>query len=273
MKHCVAFIAVALLTSWLSACSIFGSPTEVDETKGWSAQRIYAEAEEKMRTRDYEKAIKYFQTLESRYPHGNYAAQAELEIAYAYFKRNDAASSIAAADRFIKLHPNHPNVDYAYYLKGLARFTERGIIEKITHQGIDDRDPESIRESFLALKELTSRFPNSRYINDAALRMTYLANALAEHELHVARYYMKRKAYVAAVNRCKYVLENYPETPSTEEALVITISAYDLLGFDDLKQDSMRVLKANFPDSKLLGTAVPSEQRDWWKFWESLYAK
>lgn len=270
MKQSVAFIAVLLLTTWLSGCSIFGAPTELDETKNWSAQRLFEEAEILMSKRDYEKAIKMFQSLETRYPHGKYAAQAELEISYAYFKRNDPASCIAAADRFIKLHPNHPSIDYAYYIKGLATFTQRGIIEKFTHQGIDDRDPKSLRESFLSLKELVTRYPDSRYVKDAKLRMTYLANSLASNELHVARYYMKRKAYVAAVNRCKYVLENFPDSPSIEEALVISISAYDLMGMDDLKQDMLRVLQTNYPNSKMLGTAVPSEQRDWWKFWESL---
>lgn len=273
MKSPYAAICYLLITVWLSGCSIFGAPTELDETKGWPAERIYEAGAEKMRSRDYEKAIKYFQIVESRYPHGRYAAQAQLETAYAYFKKNDSASSIAATDRFIKLHPNHPNLDYAYYLKGLARFTERGVVEKLTHQGLDDRDPKSLRESFLALKELITRFPQSRYIKDAALRMTYLANTLADHELHVARYYMKRKAYVAAINRCKYVIENYAETQGVEEALVITISAYELLGMDDLKEDTLRVLKQNYPNSPLLGKAIPSETRDWWKFWESFDSK
>lgn len=267
MKHSLALIAAL----WLTGCSIFGTPTEIDETKGWQVQRIYAEAEEKMRTRDYEKAIKYFQTLESRYPHGRYATQAQLEIAYAFYKKNEPASCIAAADRFIKLHPNHPNIDYAYYLKGLATFNERGVIEKLTEQQISDRDPKSLHESFLSFKELITRYPDSRYAKDATLRMTYLVNALADHELHVARYYMKRQAYVAALNRAKYVIEYYPETPSVEEALVIMISAYDSLGMNDLKQDATRVLQTNYPDSRMLAKGAPGDKRIWWKFWESLY--
>ncbi len=267
MKHSLALIAAL----WLTGCALFGAPTEIDETKGWPVQRIFSEAEQKMRDRDYEKAIKYYQTLESRYPHGRYATQAQLEIAYAYFKKNDPASCIAAADRFIKLHPNHPNIDYAYYIKGLATFNERGIIEKLTEQQISDRDPKSLRESFSALKELVTRYPESRYVKDATLRMSYLVNTLANHELHVARYYMKRQAYVAAVNRSKYVLEYYPETPAVEEALVIMISAYGLLGMEDLKGDTMRVLQTNYPNSKMLAKGVPGDQRVWWKFWESLY--
>lgn len=273
MKHSLAFIAALMLACWLSGCSIFGSPTEIDETKGWQADRIYAEAEELVKKRDYEKAIKYFDIIGSRYPHGKYATQSQLETAYVYYKKGDAALCISAADRFIKLHPNHPNVDYAYYIKGLATFNERGVMEKLTRQNIDDRDPKTLRESFYSLKELVTRYPNSRYVSDANLRMVYLANTLASSELHVARYYMKRKAYVAALNRSKYVLENYAETPSVEEALVITISAYDSLGMEDLKQDTLRVLQTNYPNSAMLGTAVPADERVWWKFWESLYYK
>jgi len=267
MKHSLALIAVL----WLSGCAIFGAPTEIDETKGWPVQRIYSEAEDKMKARDYEKAIKYFQVLESRYPHGRYATQAQLEIIYAHYKKNDPASCMAAADRFIKLHPNHPNIDYAYYMKGLATFNQRGIIEKLTEQQISDRDPKALRESFQALKELVTRYPSSRYVKDAALRMTYLVNTLANHELHVARYYMKRTAYVAAINRAKFVLENYPESPAVEEALVITISAYDAIGMADLKQDALRVLQTNYPNSRMLAKGVPDDKRIWWKFWESLY--
>jgi outer membrane protein assembly factor BamD len=270
-KYSLALITAVILTGVLGGCSIFGAPTIIDETKGWQVQRIYEEAQAKMRDKDYDKAISYFQTLESRYPHGRYATQAQLEIAYAFYKKGDPISCVAAADRFIKLHPNHPNIDYAYYLKGLASFNERGIIEKLTKQQISDRDPKSLRASFLSLKDLVNRYPDSRYAKDAVLRMTYLANALAEHELHVARYYMKRTAYVAALNRAKYVIENYPDSPSNEEALVIIISAYDLLGMDDLKQDTIRVLQANYPDSKLLRKGAPDDERVWWKFWESLY--
>jgi len=273
MKHSLAVITAVIFTILLSGCSIFGAPTVLDETKGWGVERLYTEAETKMRERDYDKAISYFQTLESRYPHGRYAMQAQLEVAYAYFKKNEPVLCIAAADRFIKLHPNHPNIDYAYYLKGIATFNDRGVVEKLTRQGVSDRDPKSLRASFFALKELVTRYPESRYTKDANLRMTYLVNQLADHELHVARYYMKRKAYVAALNRAKYAIEAYPDAEGKEEALVIMISAYDLLEMDDLKQDSLRVLKTNYPDSAMLGKGVPSEERVWWKFWESLYAK
>lgn len=266
MKRSVALI----LALWLSGCALFGDPTEVDETKGWTVQRLYNAGEERLRDADYEKAIKYFEILQSRYPHGLYALQAQLDTAYAYYKKNDPASAMAAADRFIKMHPHHPNVDYAYYLKGLATFNERGVVEKLTKQEISDRDPKTLRESFASFKELVTLFPDSKYVKDATLRMVYLINTLAEHELHVARYYMKRQAYVAALNRCKYVIENYPQSTSVEEALVIMISAYDLMGMEDLKQDTQRVLKNNYPDSRFNFNGVPVDEGTWWKFWESL---
>ncbi|SNR71800.1 Beta-barrel assembly machine subunit BamD [Methylobacillus rhizosphaerae] len=267
MKHSLALIAVL----WLTGCAIFGAPTELDETKGWPVQRIYAAAEENMKTRDYDKALKYFQILESRYPHGRYATQSQLEVIYAHYKKSEPAAAMAAADRFIKLHPNHPNVDYAYYMKGLATFNERGMVEKLTKQQISDRDPKSLRESFLALKELVNRYPNSRYVKDATLRMSYLVNSLAQHELHVARYYMKRQAYLAAANRCKYVMEFYPDTPEIEEALVILISAYDAMGMTDLRDDANRILAQNYPNSVMLSNHVSKNKSSWWKIWEGLF--
>jgi len=223
----------------LNGCAIFGAPTELDETKGWQADKIYDAGESSMIDKDYDKALKYFQILESRFPHGKYATQAQLEIIYANYKKSDPVSTIAAADRFIKLHPNHPNIDYAYYLKGLATFNERGIIEKATAQEISDRDPKSLKQSFAALKELTERFPKSRYYKDATQRMVYLVNTLSQHEMHVARYYMKRQAYLAALNRAKYVLEYYPNSISVEEALVVSISAYDYM--DLVKEYRFRI--------------------------------
>jgi outer membrane protein assembly factor BamD len=262
---------VALLALFLNGCAIFGDPSEIDDTKGWSAQRIYQAGEESMVDKDYDKAIGYFQKLESRFPHGVYATQAQLEIAYAHYKKQDPISCVAAADRFLKLHPNHPNADYAYYLKGLASFNERGIIEKYTAQEISDRDPKTLKLSFAAFKELTERYPKSRYFKDATQRMVYLVNALAQGEMHVARYYMKRTAYLAALNRAKYVLEYYPNSSSVEEALVISISAYDYMDLQDLKEDAMRVLKTNYPQNPMINGKVSEDEKVWWKFWESLY--
>lgn len=264
------YILVLVFALLINGCAIFGPPTELDDTKGMSAERIYQMGADKMRDKDYDKAIVYFGKLESRYPNGRYATQAQLETAYAHFKKQDPVLCVAAADRFIKLHPNHPNVDYAYYLKGLAVFNERGIIEKLTKQQISDRDPRSLRDSFVTFKELVERYPSSKYAKDATQRMVYLANSLSEHELDVARYYMKRQAYLAAINRCKYVLEYYPQTPSVEESLVIMISAYDLMGLDDLKKDTIRILEKNYPNSAMFGKGAPTDERVWWKFWDKL---
>ena len=265
------YILILMFALLLNGCAIFGDPTELDDTKGWSAERIYEEGQSKMRDKDYDKALIYFGKLESRYPNGRYAAQAQLETAYTHYKKQDPVLCVAAADRFIKLHPNHANIDYAYYLKGLAVFSERGIIEKMTEQQVSDRDPRSLRDSFTTFKELVTKYPNSRYTKDATQRMVYLANSLSDHELHVARYYMKRQAYIAAINRCKYVLEYYPQSPAVEQALVIMISAYDLLGLEDLKTDTLRVLTTNYPQSPMLTGKAPNDERIWWKFWESMY--
>ncbi len=264
-----AFILIAALA--LSACAIFGNPNPPDETKGWSEQRIYAAGQEKMLDKNYDKAIEYFKKLEGRYPHGVYATQSQLEVAYAYYKKTEPILCLSAVDRFIKLHPNHPNLDYAYYLKGLATFNERGIIEKYTKQEINDRDPKTLRVSFNAFKELVERFPSSRYHKDATQRMIYLVNTLAMHEMHVARYYMQRKAYVAAVNRSRYVLETYPNSSSVEDALVTQISAYDAMELTDLKNDTLRILKTNYPENPMVTGKINEDEKVWWKFWESLY--
>lgn len=264
-----AFILIAALT--LSACAIFGNPNPPDETKGWAEQRLYAAGQEKMADKNYDKAIEYFQKLEARYPHGIYATQSQLEVAYAYFKKQEPVLCLSAIDRFIKLHPNHPNLDYAYYLKGLATFNERGFMEKYTKQEINDRDPKTLRVSFNAFKELVERFPTSRYHKDATQRMIYLVNTLAMHEMHVARYYMQRKAYVAALNRARYVLETYPNSSSVEDALVTQISAYDAMDLTDLKNDTLRILKTNYPENPMITGKINEDEKIWWKFWESLY--
>ncbi len=263
------FLALFLSTA-LSGCVIFGDPTELDDTKGWQAKRIYEEGALKMSEQNYDDALRYFQVLESRFPHGRYATQAQLEIIYAYYKKQDPVSTTAAADRFIKLHPNHRNVDYAYYMKGLATFNERGVIDRLTRQQINDRDPNALKLSFAALKELVERYPKSRYIKDATLRMEYIVDTLAQHEMHVARYYMNRQAYLAAANRAKYVLEYYPRTSAVEEALMTLVSAYDYMDLQDLKADSLRVLKTNYPENPLITGELVREERIWWKFWESL---
>jgi outer membrane protein assembly factor BamD len=249
----------------LGGCGLL--PEIKDETAGWSAQRIYAEAKDNLNNGNYERAVKLFETLESRYPFGRYAQQAQLEVAYAYYKDNEPISAIAACDRFIKLHPNHPNVDYAYYLKGLANFNDDlGLLGNLVNQDLSERDPRAARDAFLAFKELVTRFPESKYADDATARMKYLVNALAGNEVHVAKYYLKRKAWVAAANRAKEVLKTYPEAPALEEALAIMVVAYDKLELTDLRDDAQRVLTLNFPDSQY-AKGVSTEGKAWYRFW------
>jgi outer membrane protein assembly factor BamD len=232
----------------LAACSFLDKQ---DPNASMTADKLYAEAKDALDGGQYELAIKRYETLEARFPYGRYSQQGQLEIAYAYYKQNEQASAVAAAERFIKLHPNHPNVDYAYYLKGLAYFNEDlGLLGRIANQDRTERDPKSARESFDAFKDLAQRFPQSKYTPDALARMKYLVNALASHEVHVARWYVRRGAYVAAVNRAQYALKNYPEAPAQEEALLIMIRAYDALGMKDLADDTERILRKNFPDSE-----------------------
>ncbi len=263
------FSLTVILALCLAACGSMSDPT--DETKGWSANKLYTEAKTNLNDGQYEKAIKLYEKLEARYPYGRYAQQAQIEIAYAYYKDKDTASAIAAADRFIKLHPNHPSVDYAYYLKGLANFNDDlGLLGKMTSaiggQDMTERDPKAARESFDAFKDLATRFPDSKYAPDSVQRMNYLVNALASHEIHVARYYIKRGAYVAAANRCQYALKNYPQAPANEEGLLILVQAYDKLGMVDLRNDAERVMKANFPNSKFLSGKATSN-KSWWQLW------
>lgn len=266
-----SFLAVLLLSLGLAGCGLL--PELQEETAGWSAQKLYSEAKGSLNEGDYERAVKLYEILESRYPYGRFAQQAQLEIAYAYYKDNEPISAIAACDRFIKLHPNHPNVDYAYYLKGLANFNEDlGLLGKLSFLGVresqdlSERDPKAARDSFLAFKELVARFPNSKYAEDAVARMKYLVNALSENEVHVAKYYLKREAFVAAANRAKSVVTNYPETPAVEEALAIMVVSYDKLGINDLRDDALRVLKLNYPNSKY-SQGVDLTGKSWWKFW------
>ncbi|MBK7952898.1 MAG: outer membrane protein assembly factor BamD [Candidatus Accumulibacter sp.] len=261
----LAVIATLFLACLISGCGLF--PEAKDETAGWSANKLYAEAKDALNSNSYAKAIKYFEKLESRYPYGRYAQQAQIDIAYAYWKDLEPASAIAACDRFIKLHPNHPNVDYVYYLRGLINFNEDlGIMGSISNQDMTERDPKGARESFDAFRELVTRFPDSKYTPDAILRMKYLVNALASLELHVARYYMKRGAYLAAANRAQYAVLNYPDAPATEEALFIMVKAYDALALADLRDDAERVMRKNFPDSEYYVRGLDRKE-PWWKLW------
>lgn len=230
----------------ISACSIFH---EYDETGGWDADQLYNAGKEALLDSDWSKALKYYTRLESRYPYGRLTQQAQLETAYAHYKYGETEAAIAAADRFIKLHPSHPNVDYAYYMRGLASFEPgNNFLERFFPQDKAQRDPSAARESFHYFSELVERYPESRYRQDAIQRMVHLRNNLARHEIQIADYYMRRDAPLAAVNRSKYVLEHYDRTPSVADALTIMVRAYRIMEMDDLANDALEVLKKNHPE-------------------------
>lgn len=249
MRTFAPVIALLVLLA-AGGCATFDD----DPTKDWSAQRLYTEGKTALANSEYNSAIQYFEKLETRYPYGPYAEQAMLETAYAYFKSDEMASAIAAANRFIRTHPTHPHVDYAYYLKGLASFDEeRSTIEKWFGAGdASMRDPKALRDAYDAFKEVATRFPGSKYAADSRKRLSYLTNAMAMSDVHAARYYYSRGAYVAAVNRTKSVIENFQRTPAVEDALGIQALAYRDLGLADLMGDTRRVLEKNFPESRYL---------------------
>lgn len=251
--HTVGFSAVRLLilllTLVLSACA--SSPDEGLNTNKWSVKKLYSEAKESLNDGNYDRAITLYEDLESRYPFGPYAEQAQLDIAYAYLKSNEPDTAVTSADRFIKLHPRHTNVDYAYYLRGLARSSEKeSLTDKFLPFGERDgsqHDPSSSREAYGYFEELVKKFPDSRYFADATNRMHLLRDSLAKHEIFVAHYYLQRSAYVAAVNRAKFVIENFPGTASSRQALEIIIQGYTALGMETLAEDARRVLELNPP--------------------------
>ncbi len=217
-----------------------------DELANLSANELYKRAKDALAASDFETAINTFEKLEARYPFGKYAQQAQLEIAYAYYKFDEPDSAIAAADRFISNNPGNEHLDYAYYLKGLANYTRgMSVVDRLANREPSERDTRALREAFSDFTTLVQKFPNSRYAEDAKKRLVYLHNQLAEYEINVARYYMRREAWVAAANRAKYVIENYQRTPAAREALQVLVVAYTRMGLDDLARDAQRVLDQN----------------------------
>ena len=240
-------------------------PDVVDETTNLSAEGLYRLAHDAMVEGNYTRAVKLFETLEARFPYGRFAQQAILELAYASYRAGETATAIAAADRFIRTFPNNQNVDYAYYLKGLVHFREdQGLLGYVYELDLSEREPKGMREAFAAFKELVTKFPDSRYAQDSAERMVYLTNALARYEVHVARYYYNRGAYVAAINRAQAAIVGYPQTAASEGALDVLVNSYDKLGLVQLRDDSLEVLRRTFPNSIYLAGPV---EKPWWKFW------
>jgi outer membrane protein assembly factor BamD len=242
MKNPLSLLLVVLF-ALLAACS----SNDVNDEEMAEAQ-IYREAQRALKDENFGQAVKYLQMLESRFPFGPYAEQAQLELIYAHYRAYEEEAAIAAADRFIRLHPQHPSVDYAYYMKGLANYTAgTGILERFLPTDMTQRDPGKALQSFEDFRQLLYRFPDSSYAADAKARMIYLRARLARYEINVANYYFRRKAYMAAANRGRYVVENYPQTEAVPDALAVMVQAYQLLGLADLSNDALVVLKNNHP--------------------------
>lgn len=242
------FLSGLLALAVLAGCSLL--PDKIDETKGWSAQRLYSEAKSSMNDGNYKTALEYLDKIQARYPFGRYAQQAQLDTIFVQFKNNEPDAAIAAADRFIKANPRHPYVDYAYYMKGLVNFNRSDtFIDRFVPTDRARTDTGTARQSYSDFAELVRKFPNSKYAVDARQRMLFLHNSLAAYEVNVAELYLRRGAYVAAVNRAKYVLENYARTPATADALSIMTQAYLKMGMPQMAADSLRVLEHNYPQS------------------------
>jgi outer membrane protein assembly factor BamD len=257
--------ALAAIALALAACSASDPP---DPTIGWSPDRLYAEAKDEMSSANYTRAVELLEKLESRYPFGRWAQQAQIEIAYAHYKDGERALALAAIDRFIRLHPEHAALDYALYLKGLINFNEQGgLLAWLGRQDLAERDLQAAREAFDAFKQLVTRFPESKYAPDAEARMEYLVNSMARGEMLIARYYFRRGAYVAAANRAQGVIRDYQQTPALEDALAILVLSYDRLDLDELRDDSKRVLDRNFPNSEAMARVTASDDRRWWEVW------
>lgn len=262
-------VASALLT----AVALFGCGSTPKEPESqWSAEKLYSEAKEEASQGNYERAGKLYERLEGRASGTTLAQQAEIERAYMLYKSGEKAQALSTLDRFIKLHPTSAAVDYALYLQGLVNFNDNlGLLGSLARQDLSERDQQAAKDSYQSFKQLVDEYPQSLYADDAHARMNYIVNSLAAYELHVARYYFRRGAYVAAANRAQTVVSDFQQTPSVEEALFIMSQSYDKLGLTELRDDAERVLRANFPNTTVaadgIGNPPGSSKKPWWQVW------
>lgn len=248
----------------LSGCSSFGED-EYDETAGWSVERLYQDGKEEMNSGNWSTAAQRFTAVEARYPFGPFAQQSLINLAYVQWKQDEPEMALATISRFQRQYPNHPGSDYMLFLRGLILFTPPSSrLAFLTQQDPAERDPRALRESFAAFEELITRYPQSRYAADARLRMSWLVNTMAEHQLHTARFYYEREGYVAAINRAQAVLTDYEGVPATEQALYIIMMSYQKLDMPDMSKDAERVLLANFPNTQLIAKGLPKPTYSWW---------
>ena len=268
-KLSVVFALLLSAAALLAGCST----KPLDPTAKMTPQELYEQAREEMATLQYTKAVELFEKLEGRAAGTPLAQQAQLEKAYAHYKNEEPAQTIATLDRFMRLHPASPAIDYALYLKGLVNFNDnKGLFSSLTRQDLSERDQQAAKESYATFKELVTRFPESRYSADARARMIYIVNSLALYEVHVARYYYSRGAYVAAIGRAQQAIADYRDAPALEEALHILAQSFDALQLPQLRDDARRVLATNYPQSSYLTTSdtrsnLTAKQDPWWRLW------
>lgn len=255
----------------IAAClmALSGCSTEPkDPTAGWSTSKIQQEAQEERRAGNFEKAVTLYDKLEGRTAGTPTAQQAQLDKAFAQYKSGETAQAEATLDRFMKNHPTSPALDYALYLKGLVSFNDNlGIFGFLSKQDLAERDQQAAKQSFESFRDLVTRFPDSRYAPDSRQRMIYIVNALAAHEVHVARYYYQRGAFLAAANRAQAALTDYKDAPAQEEALYLLSKSYEALGMEALRADAHRILTQNYPDSSYLKEGLRTSKGPWWKLW------
>ena len=256
--------AVCALSFVAAGCSSTPAP---DKTASWSPNKIYAEAKDEASSGAYDKAIPLYEKLEGRAAGTPLAQQAQLDKAYAQYKGGEQAQAIATLNRFVKLHPASPAMDYALYLKGLVNFNDNlGIFGSISRQDLSERDQNAAKESFESFKNLTTSFPESRYTADARLRMRYIVNSLAQSEVHVAKYYYSRGAYVAAINRAQTAISDYRDVPALEEATYILYKSYEALEMNELRDDTRRIMEKSYPKSHYMSKGFISSDNSWYKF-------
>jgi outer membrane protein assembly factor BamD len=261
-----------LLALALSALMAACGSTPQDEFANISPDKLYADAKDEAAEGNYESAIKRLEKVESRASGTLLAQQAQIDLAYAYYKTGEKAQALAKLERFIRLHPTSPAIDYAYYLQGLVNFNDDlGLFGRIASQDLAERDQQASRDAYESFRQLTERFPTSKYAQDARLRMNHIVNSLAAGEVHVARYYLRRGANLAAANRAQQAVKDYRQSPAIEEALYIMSQSYDRLGLTQLRDDALRVLKQSFPNSAYLnGQTEPQATKapkPWWQLW------
>ncbi len=257
-------LALALTTLALYGCS----STATNDSAQWSPERLYAEAKEEGAAGSFENSAKLYERLEGRAAGTVLAQQAQLERAYILYRGGDKAQALSVLDRFIKIHPTSPGLDYAFYLQGLVNFNDNlGIFGSFTSQDLSERDQQASRDAYQSFKQLVEQFPQSTYADDARTRMAYIVNSLAAYEVHVARYYYRRGAYIAAANRAQQAVQEFQQSPATEEALFIMVQSYEKLGLMELRDDADRVLARNYPNTTLYRDGVGAKKEPWWKVW------